>query len=90
MTNFEGRPSLRAEARADAPTFAERTAFVAHYCPAIAQVPNEKAAGHPIPTPQGVQDAFNTCQEQVARTFHVLVTYQPASHYWPFQWLEPE
>ena len=51
-------------------------------------MPNEKAAGHPIPAPQGVQDAFNTCQEQAARAFHVLVTYQPASHYWPFQWLE--
>ena len=72
-------------------TFAERTAFVSHNCPAIFQAPIDKASaavGHRVPAPPAMAQAFENCRSQAARTFHVLVTYQPGSHYWPFQWLE--
>ena len=70
-------------------TYAERAAFVSHYCPRlVGPPPHLKSLGHPVPVPTGLINAFQTCREQAGRTFHVLVTYQPASHYWPFQWLE--
>ena len=68
-------------------TYAERTAFVTKYCPVIGQVPAGKAVGHPVPAPAKLDQAFQACQQHVAQSFHVLVTYQPASHFWPFQWL---
>lgn len=58
-------------------------AFVQQHCPAIAVPPS----GHGIskaPDPA----AFRACSDQAARTFHLLVTYQPAGRYWTFQWLE--
>jgi ABC-2 family transporter protein len=66
---------------------AERSAFLAQHCPNIGPPPLTKP-GSPVPAPADAQAAFNACHDQIARTFHVLVTYQPASHYWPFQWLE--
>jgi hypothetical protein len=33
---------------------------------------------------QGLED----CVAKVGRTFHEVVTYQPASRYWAFQWYE--
>jgi len=66
---------------------AERMAFVAQNCPNIGPPPLSKPNG-PVPAPPGAAAAFHNCADQAARTFHVLVTYQPASRYWPFQWLE--
>jgi ABC-type transport system involved in multi-copper enzyme maturation permease subunit len=40
------------------------------------------------PTPGGAQNAFNTCITKVGASYHELVMYQPASHYWPFQFAE--
>ncbi len=70
-------------------TGAERAAFVQHYCPAVAAPPPFRGGpSHPVAAPPGIREAFDTCQQQAAKTFHVLVTYQPASRYWTFQWLE--
>jgi ABC-type transport system involved in multi-copper enzyme maturation permease subunit len=33
---------------------------------------------------QGLQD----CVTKIGATYHEVVTYQPASHYWPLQWYE--
>jgi ABC-type transport system involved in multi-copper enzyme maturation permease subunit len=33
----------------------------------------------------GNEEAFNTCVRQLSTTFHLAVTYQPASRYWPLQ-----
>jgi ABC-type transport system involved in multi-copper enzyme maturation permease subunit len=35
-------------------------------------------------TQQGLQD----CVTRVGKTYHEVVSYQPASRYWPFQWSE--
>ncbi|BEP14902.1 transporter [Acidothermaceae bacterium B102] len=66
------------------PTTAQVSAYVHQYCPAIAVPP---AAGQSVgkaPDPS----AFQACQSQLARAFHLVVSYQPASRYWTFQWLE--
>jgi ABC-type transport system involved in multi-copper enzyme maturation permease subunit len=69
-------------------THAERVAFVAKYCPQIAAGPINKAEGQHVRIPVDVQQSFESCHQHVAQSFHALVTYQPASHYWPFQWME--
>ena len=36
----------------------------------------------------GGSSAFQVCVAHLSATFHLLVTYQPSSRYWTFQWLE--
>jgi hypothetical protein len=71
-------------------TAAERAAFVQQYCPSIAAPPPFNGGGpnHPVKAPPGISHAFDVCQAQAAKTFHLVVSYQPASRYWTFQWLE--
>jgi hypothetical protein len=66
------------------------SAFVHQFCPVIgssADTPPGKTT-HPVPAPPPIKEAFQACQAQAAKTFHLLVTYQPANRYWIFQWLE--
>jgi hypothetical protein len=37
---------------------------------------------------QGVADTMHACVARIAATYHEVVTYQPASRYWPLQWEE--
>jgi hypothetical protein len=50
-------------------------------CPALGQL---VAAG----PPSGPPTAVHACIDKLAATFHTLVTYQPASRFWPFQLAE--
>jgi hypothetical protein len=40
------------------------------------------------PVPQGVVTAMQECVSRIGATYHEVVTYQPASRYWPLQWYE--
>lgn len=44
-------------------------------------------SGH-VQAPQSVVDATHDCIARIAATYHEVVTYQPASRYWPLQWYE--
>jgi hypothetical protein len=44
-------------------------------------------SGH-VPVSQGVAATMHDCVARIAATYHELVTYQPASRYWPLQWYE--
>jgi hypothetical protein len=67
---------------------AQLAAFVHQYCATVA-APGPSTGGPPSPQPGGVgADAGRACLDQAARTFHLLVTYQPVTRYWTFQWLE--
>jgi hypothetical protein len=68
---------------------------VASACPAL--VAGAQAAGGgpaPVghvseaPTPAGAQAQLQACFAKVGATFHQVVTYQPSSRYWTFQWYE--
>jgi len=49
-------------------------------CPALSQV---------LSAPPGTPPtAVHTCIDTLSATFHTVVTYQPASLFWPFQWAE--
>ena len=41
-----------------------------------------------VPASQGVADTMHDCVARIAATYHEVVTYQPASRYWPLQWAE--
>jgi CHASE2 domain-containing sensor protein len=38
--------------------------------------------------PQGVVTVMNDCVARIATSYHGVVTFQPASRYWPLQWYE--
>ena len=40
----------------------------------------------PVPTP--ARDALHNCIAKLGTSYHEVVAFQPASRYWPFQWLE--
>jgi len=38
--------------------------------------------------PADAQQNLDNCADKIGKTFHEVVTYQPASRYWPLQWYE--
>jgi hypothetical protein len=60
--------------------------FVRQHCASIAQPPSGPPGRGLAHAPD--VGAFDACRTAAARTFRLLVTYQPASRYWAFQWLE--
>ena len=45
------------------------------------------APGH-VPVADAARNAMQACVSKLGVTYHELVTYQPASRYWTFQWAE--
>jgi hypothetical protein len=75
-------------------TVAQRVAFIRQYCPTVGEGPGPGGPGGPAgvalrvrPNPATL-NSLNDCRSQMARTFRVLTTYQPANRYWAFQWAE--
>lgn len=60
-------------------------------CPAIGHGGGGGApaggSGH-VQAPPGVVSAMHGCVARIAAASHEVVTYQPASRYWPLQWYE--
>jgi hypothetical protein len=67
---------------------AQMSDFLQRHCPNVGPPPGSPPLGKGGIAHLAGQDAANACIQQVARTFHVLVSYQPAGRYWTFQWLE--
>lgn len=65
---------------------AQLSAFLHQHCPNVGPPPAPPPGGG-IAKVIG-PSADRTCLAQVAKTFHVLVAYQPDSRYWAFQWME--
>lgn len=60
------------------------TAFLRTHCPNVGPPP----VGGSFRVRAPVGDPGRDCLSQVGSTFHALVSYQPISRYWAFQWLE--
>jgi ABC-type transport system involved in multi-copper enzyme maturation permease subunit len=59
--------------------------FLVQHCPSLVyNATNPKAPGKG-PDFQGM---FQSCVHQLGSSFHAMTTYQPASHFWPLQWIE--
>jgi hypothetical protein len=61
---------------------------LARACPHLDQVAGRPPQGVPTKAPAGFKNVMHDCVVKVGARFHELVTYQPASHYWAFQWIE--
>ncbi len=59
---------------------------VIHACPVFGPVAKQMAAGGSPPAPSTAQ--LQACVTKLSATFHTVLTYQPASRFWPFQWAE--
>jgi hypothetical protein len=61
-------------------------------CPTIGDNPGPGPTGGAGSTrsevPAAVQQRLHDCVSKVGVTYHQLVTYQPGSRYWAFQWFE--
>jgi hypothetical protein len=68
-------------------TFAERAIFVQQHCPSLSLPPKPSGPGIEQ-APPGIAPAAKACTALAQRTFHIVVTYQPGSRYWAFQWIE--
>jgi hypothetical protein len=69
--------------------------FVTSTCPGIgggrssaAPGPGLGGASSHVRAPASAQQNLDNCADQVGKTFHEVVSYQPASRYWPLQWYE--
>ena len=63
--------------------------FLASACPDLGTVgPPPGGPGVRTQVPDSVRTALGNCVTKVGETYHVVVTYQPASRYWAFQWYE--
>lgn len=62
--------------------------YLLRACPALGQAPprsppgTKATAGAPGATP------IAACVQKLSATLHTVVTYQPGSRFWPFQWAE--
>jgi hypothetical protein len=54
-----------------------------HTCPAYGQIPHTGP-----PPPAEFHSIHDACIAKLSATFHMVVTYQPGSRFWPFQWAE--
>ena len=69
------------------------TQLLTSACPRVGGSRGAAGAGgggshHTSEVPAGAQQVLQDCVAKVGRTFHVVVTYQPANRYWAFQWYE--
>jgi ABC-type transport system involved in multi-copper enzyme maturation permease subunit len=69
--------------------------YVANSCPSLVAGAQASGGGSPgagqssrVPTPAGVTAQLQECFAKVGAKFHEVITFQPASRYWTFQWYE--
>lgn len=69
--------------------------FVTSACPGIGGGGRPHGGLNPLSgasshqqAPASAQQNLDACADKLGKTYHQLVTYQPASRYWPLQWYE--
>jgi hypothetical protein len=60
--------------------------YLIHACPVFGPVARQLAAGDSPSGPSTTQ--LQACVTKLSATIHAVLTYQPASRFWPFQWAE--
>lgn len=50
--------------------------------------PDASQARAAVPAPGGIRAGLQACVTKLSADYHDVVTYQPASRYWTFQWME--
>jgi ABC-2 family transporter protein len=76
---------------------APTSSYLLHTCPMLRQLAQAGPGGPPTAVHLGGslhvgpgirRPDLQACLQHLATTFHTVVTYQPASRFWPFQWAE--
>jgi hypothetical protein len=67
---------------------APSAAFIHSACGRLLPPPGAARSVDQGPAPATIQQGFNHCVTAASAKFHVVATYQPASHYWALQWAE--
>ena len=62
--------------------------YLLHACPASQPGPKQLAAAGGTTGGRAGTAQFEACINKLSATLHTVVTYQPASRFWPFQWAE--
>jgi hypothetical protein len=63
--------------------------YLIHVCPILGQnAPQTTPSGPKTTAPASQVAPLNACVDKLSATLHTLVTYQPGSRFWPFQWAE--
>jgi hypothetical protein len=64
--------------------------FLARACPRLGTLAGAppQGSGNVRKAPAGLDKVLHDCVATVSLHYHSVTTYQPASHYWTFQWLE--
>ena len=71
--------------------------YLLHTCPFLEQIVNAGPGGPPATVSVGGSQragalprrtGFEACLQRLSATYHTIVTYQPPSRFWPFQWAE--
>jgi hypothetical protein len=64
--------------------------YLLHACPVLGRISRQIAAGGGTPASSSGQGPglFRGCTTTLSATLHTVLTYQPASRFWPFQWAE--
>jgi hypothetical protein len=57
-------------------------------CPGVVSGGGPPAAPGHVQVSEDARESLQKCVSKVGVTYHELVTYQPASRYWAFQWTE--
>lgn len=60
--------------------------YLIHACPVFGPVSKQMAAGGSPSAPSTAQ--LHACVAKLSAMLHTVLTYQPASRFWPFQWAE--
>lgn len=74
----------------DSSGHAPSAAYLSHACSAMLNVPPPAGSGvgpKVGPTPQ-MQAAVNSCIDNIAQRYHLVVSYLPESRFWALQWVE--
>jgi hypothetical protein len=68
--------------------------YVSQACPKLNLGPpsggQSAGPGHAVReiAPQGAQQALQECLNKVGTSYHLVLTYEPANHFWGMQWAE--
>ncbi|HVV77469.1 MAG TPA: hypothetical protein VHC43_15695 [Mycobacteriales bacterium] len=75
---------------ADASGHPPSSAFLNHACTGLLHIPppSHALSGRGGVPPAQVMAAMQTCVQNVSARYHLLVSYQPGSRFWAFQWIE--
>jgi len=88
-----GHPNLHGgwitgQSLVDAQGHPPTAAFIRTACGSALRVPPSQPGSVRVHAGRAARDAFSGCLQNIGAKYHVVVSYQPNSRFWEFQWAE--